>query len=466
MSSTDLVVVLPGIMGSTLVNAEGELIWAPSAGAALRAVGVFSRGLRQYELPEGIGDDHPGDGVQPVSLMPDLHVLPGLWTPVKGYDVLLRRLEGLGYHHPSATAGEVVIGNLLPIAYDWRLSNRYNGHRLASIIEPALEQWRSNGGQFADARVVFVCHSMGGLVARWYIEHCGGAEVTRKLITLGTPYRGAVKALAQLINGVPIGIGRLSLSFTDFARSLPSLYQLLPEYACISDNGQLRRTTDVNRLGELDQRRVADAMAFHTALRDSEAARPTSRDMTHAIVGTRQPTWTTIQLKSDQADPLDTIGDDNDYGDATVPLAGAIGHDQPLDTALVRRIADQHGNLHRNPAALDEVEGVLTAAPVRRLHSQPISLRVNAPELITTGDPLTVSVGIDAERPHGIQITISDERDHLVAARQPQCADSHATTTFTDLPPGAYTVAVTGLGPGSLVNPVSTTTLVWDQSAL
>jgi hypothetical protein len=25
------------------------------------------------------------------------------------------------------------------------------------------------------------------VVARWYIEQCGGAEVTRKLITLGTP---------------------------------------------------------------------------------------------------------------------------------------------------------------------------------------------------------------------------------------------------------------------------------------
>ena len=42
---------------------------------------------------------------------------------------------------------------------------------------------------------------MGGLIARWYIEQCGGAEITSKLITLGTPYRGAARALDQLVNG-------------------------------------------------------------------------------------------------------------------------------------------------------------------------------------------------------------------------------------------------------------------------
>lgn len=38
MTGTDLVVVLPGIMGSTLRRADGKLVWAPSTGAALRVV--------------------------------------------------------------------------------------------------------------------------------------------------------------------------------------------------------------------------------------------------------------------------------------------------------------------------------------------------------------------------------------------------------------------------------------------
>ena len=55
------------------------------------------------------------------------------------------------------------------------------------MVEPALERLRAQGGASADARVVFVVHSMGGLVARWYIEKCGGADVTRKLIASALP---------------------------------------------------------------------------------------------------------------------------------------------------------------------------------------------------------------------------------------------------------------------------------------
>ena len=89
-------------------------------------------------------------------------------------------------------------GNLLPIAYDWRLSNRYTAQWIKPTVESALERWRAQGTAYADAQLVFVCHSMGGLVARWYIEKCGGVEITRKLITLGTPYRGAAKANSGL----------------------------------------------------------------------------------------------------------------------------------------------------------------------------------------------------------------------------------------------------------------------------
>ncbi len=71
----DLVVVLPGILGSTLAK-NGELVWAPSAGAALEAVRTFGRSLRSLSLPASIQDEHPNDGVVPVGLMPDLHVLP------------------------------------------------------------------------------------------------------------------------------------------------------------------------------------------------------------------------------------------------------------------------------------------------------------------------------------------------------------------------------------------------------
>ena len=270
MTATDLAVVLPGILGSTL-GQDGHLVWAPSAGSALRAIGTFGASITRLELPAGIGDDHPHDGVEPVALMPDLHVLPGIWTPVKGYDKLLARLRSLGYREPDGPGAPP--GNLLPGPLRLAAVVPLQRPRLGSIIEPALERWRAQGGPYADAQVVFVCHSMGGLIARWYIEKCGGAEITRKLITLGTPYRGAARALDQLVNGAHHGLGPFGLNLTGFARSMPSLHQLLPEYACLEHEDDLARTTDVT-LPELDTGMVADAMRFHTDLRDAEAARP------------------------------------------------------------------------------------------------------------------------------------------------------------------------------------------------
>jgi pimeloyl-ACP methyl ester carboxylesterase len=187
----------------------------------MEAIRTFGRKLRQLQLPEGIGDNHPGDGVQPVALVPHVHGLPGIWCPIVGYTALLDRLNRMQRAH--------TIGMVLCHPYDWRLSNRYNAQRLASTIERELGAWRDGHPERADAKIVFVCHSMGGLIARWYIERCGGAEVTRKMITIGTPYRGAARSVIDLVQGVRRGVGPLRLDLTDFARSMPSSYQLLPD---------------------------------------------------------------------------------------------------------------------------------------------------------------------------------------------------------------------------------------------
>jgi triacylglycerol esterase/lipase EstA (alpha/beta hydrolase family) len=179
-------------------------------------------------LEEGIGDNPAGDGVRPVSLMPDLHVLPGIWSWNLGYDALLGWLRSRLALVDAPPDLPERPANLVTMPYDWRLSNRYNGRRLKSIVEPALERWRAQGGEFADAKLVFICHSMGGLVARWYLEREDGAEVTRRLVTLGTPYRGALCALDQLVNGVRKGIGPFKVNLSAFrAGDVPARHLLL-----------------------------------------------------------------------------------------------------------------------------------------------------------------------------------------------------------------------------------------------
>ena len=336
-------------------------------------------------------------------------------------------------------------GNLLPVAYDWRLSCRYNGQRLSRVIGPVLERWRAQGGPYTDAQVVFVCHSMGGLVARWYIEKCGGAEVTRKLITLGTPYRGAARALDQLVNGAPYGLGPFQVDLTGFARSMPSLHQLLPEYACLEQGGDLAKTTEVT-LPELRTAMVADAMAFHTTLQAAEARRPASLAATHAIVGTGQPTPTTARLADGRIELTDTYQGENLYGDSTVPIVAACRPDVTMDSNTLRRVPDRHGALPRNIAALDEVEGILVARDIIVKAARPIPLRVGVPDFALAGETITVQVTLDEPDRQAIHLAVRDETGTLVEARTLRPSKGTITVNVDGLAPGAYTIDITGSG--------------------
>lgn len=457
MTATDLVVVLPGITGSTL-HQNGKTVWEPSGGAVLNAIVTLGHNLKKLQLPDGIGDGHPGDGVEPKALMPDLHLVPGLWSPIQGYTGLLQRLGRM------REQGKV--GKVLPVPYDWRLSNRFNGQRLAGIVADELGSWRDSDPARRDAQLVIVCHSMGGLVARWFLEQCGGAALTRKLITLGTPYRGAARAVDQLVNGAPTKLGPLSVDLSAFTRSMPSLYQLLPEYACVVDEGGVMRRLDEIATPGLVTARRDDALRFHRDLAAAEEARPASAAMTHAIVGTRQPTATSVRVLPLGVEVLETIGADNDYGDATVPLAGALRRGMTPDTHGVYRIADRHGALQSNPVVLDEIEAIITAKSVGYRALPPATVRVRAPELVLMGDSIAVGVEIEPDvsgRVPAVRVTLAPADMTATTApvtHQPRIRDQHAETAFTPSGPGAYHVKVTGIAPGS-VTPITATTLVW-----
>jgi hypothetical protein len=449
----DLVVVLPGIMGSTLAR-DGKAVWAPSAGAVVRAVLRFGRDIKRLQLPAGVGDDHPGDGVEPVGLMPDLHVLPGLWSANIGYGVLVEWLR---------TTHALDDGQLLPFPYDWRLSNRYNGRRLGTVVEPALERLRARGGPFADAKVTFIAHSMGGLVARWYIECEGGWAITSKLITLGTPFRGALNALDQLVNGVRKGIGPLKLELTPFARSLPSVHQLLPEYACIEGPGGLLRTTETS-LPDLEGAMVADAMAFHTHLDDAAAARGVDAFDLHPLVGIRQPTRTTARLIGGVVETVLTIDGNDEAGDATVPRLSAAPKSVEPDSSILRFIADQHGSLQSNRAVLDELDGVLTANPVVHRDLPPVQVGIDVEELLLAGEPIVVHA-VHQSRDALLGATLLDERGVVVAKAPLVAASDGPRVTLPAQPPGAYQVVVDDVDEASgRVSPVTAPLLVWDPA--
>jgi pimeloyl-ACP methyl ester carboxylesterase len=97
--------------------------------------------------------------------------------------------------HPEPDSFSVRLAALQPLQRKAPGGGRYQGSRSGARA-------RHGGGQ-----AVLVCHSMGGLIARWFAEKEGGAPLIRSLITIGTPHRGSLNSSHARQRPEP-GIGR------------------------------------------------------------------------------------------------------------------------------------------------------------------------------------------------------------------------------------------------------------------
>ena len=87
------------------------------------------------------------------------------------------------------------------LQHGWTRVQALNYSPLTSDIRTAAEQLGPHIEQVCEQsghrRVDIVAHSLGGLVARYYVQRLGGDARVRTLVTLGTPHSGtrAVPAL-------------------------------------------------------------------------------------------------------------------------------------------------------------------------------------------------------------------------------------------------------------------------------
>jgi triacylglycerol lipase len=96
-------------------------------------------------------------------------------------------------------------------AYDYGLLT-HNIPRAAVRLGQAIEKLAANSGY---ERIHVIGHSLGGLIARYYVQRLGGDSYVRTLVTLGTPHQGT-----QLAWAVPL---------------LPLVRQLTPRSAVIRE---------------------------------------------------------------------------------------------------------------------------------------------------------------------------------------------------------------------------------------
>ncbi|MGH3999533.1 MAG: lipase/acyltransferase domain-containing protein, partial [Pseudonocardiaceae bacterium] len=228
-----LVVVVPGIGGSVLKTAGGSLVWGHGLGALAGALVDPSR----LSLAE-----HPS--LRPVGLLPSVRVLP--WMVVPGYDDLVRQLIntfGLGNDDVDIACDQGMRkpgASLVLFPYDFRLGVPSAARRLAAEIRLRLEDLTEDARH---QRVIIIAHSLGGLVARFWLGSLNGASCCKALITLGTPHRGAPKALDWLLNGIRVGPGPVSVvtshllaSAAAVVQEWASTYDLLPRYRAVRDD--------------------------------------------------------------------------------------------------------------------------------------------------------------------------------------------------------------------------------------
>lgn len=381
---TDLIVIIPGIMGSTLVDRQGRELWGVSPGTLLRAITRLGRAFEAVRLPDGIEDEHPGDGVTAPALIPIPRVVDKL-LGADSYDGLIRFLKR-EFDVREASAGAA--GNLIRFPYDWRLSNRFNGKRIETELMPALEEWRKASGN-PDARFTFICHSMGGLVARWFLEALGGREHTRRLITIGTPHRGSVNALVSLSRGLNPGFGPLRVNLIEIIRSLPSIHQLLPTWKCVETPNGYARIDEID-IPDMDGAMVSNASQFHAKVLDAAKAGPPSHYRKLALKGIEQPTLQSARLGPNGVEGIESYDGKNFKGDGTVPRLSS--HPPELESDDVAGPFGQlHTTLHSDANLHRQLRAILTADQMEVYASAENLFGVDLPDVVPHGSPLVVT---------------------------------------------------------------------------
>ena len=155
------------------------------------------------------------------------------------------------------------------LGFDYRSSD---GIERAAI---ALRDWLKTSVR--GGRVDLVCHSMGGLVARCYLQQLGGARRVDRCITLGTPHRGTYNAYwihsrvgREMRPDSPI-IGRLHASRDQAARvrftSIVAGSDNIIVPRVFSGGDDLVHLPDLGHVGMLFSPRVFKAVGDRLAIR-------------------------------------------------------------------------------------------------------------------------------------------------------------------------------------------------------
>jgi hypothetical protein len=439
----DAVVVVPGIMGSVLRESQtGKLLWGLGAGWYLKAW-CAPGGLSRLQLTDAEREGRYGR-VTATGLVTMPAYAPGL-SGFEPYTDLVKGINGVVADRAA----------ILEFAYDWRLPIEHNAGLLAQAAHEHLEAWRKHPAHLETVRnqpdqrealLIFVAHSLGGLLVRALGLVAGGDQVraqTRASITIGTPFRGAAKAAVMLSSGAGAPLPKRRLR--RLAATMPGLHDLLPTYRCVDLGADVGRLSpgDVAALGG-DRQLAENSARLHERLEDVPMighrqylglGQPTISSLTvenGVATGQRY----TFEVNSDASlvrDPDQQLKRVLRDGDGTVPRNSAElteGDSNP---------PQQHGALARTPEVVRNVRRVLTEQPLLGGGLGTGELGLDVPDLIECGTPWTIRV----TGAHNPACRVSAAEDDRQLVRVPLGRrDGTLTGDGPALAPGMYRIEV------------------------
>jgi pimeloyl-ACP methyl ester carboxylesterase len=252
---------------------------------------------------------------------------------------------------------------VLPFPYDWRQSLFRSAELFADWVDAQhLETFDIVGV------------STGGLIATQYARMGFGARI-RKFISIGTPFLGMPRSLANIHTGAVLN--RLADVFLahkvrSLIRTFPSTYELLPcqsyfdatDHACAEAHGQPLRSHSemcsfVESHCQISSRLLKAGAEFLLQLDPAEALRNVD---TSYIVNSHRPTPSCISYgKSGKVHVTR-----RSFGDGSAPATSQTigGQHEVVHPGHSYEFQGRHRTMHMNPLVMEQLASILLdAAP-------------------------------------------------------------------------------------------------------
>lgn len=302
------IIIVPGIMGSQLY--AGEDITVPSSWENWTE-DTIPQGTLLWEPASGVMDSGPAnekilalrmndDGTSENNVVVDDPVVNNITYTVSGdcqygalniYEDLYINLYNEFYDSNT---------DIILYQYDWR----YDPYDAAQLLDEYITE-NSYGN------IVFVAHSMGGIVTSYYLS-LGVVQRQKvdKHISIGTPYLGAEKMATVMFTGKALGFWE-NLAIENYIKeiigNIPSIYCLLPMEYLFSP--YVKQSTSHGCAGEeiIPYTTYIDTMDFFQQYMPNW-----NEDIKDSVVNNHNRLWINNQHITTQVDSFYIVGDGNE----------------------------------------------------------------------------------------------------------------------------------------------------------